>query len=184
MEIIIYEGRPQETKIRLDKEIQAYNLLDNAGIKYKTADHPEAFGMEICDIISRELETDICKNLFLCNRQQTSFYLLMMPEHKRFKTKDITAQLETSRLSFADEGHMAEMMDLTPGSVTVLGLSNDIDNKIQLVIDQDLLKNETVGIHPMINTSTVKLSTTDLTEKLLPILKHKAIYVTLPWYED
>ena len=181
MDIRVNQGRPEDLTGRLAKEVKAYDFLDAACIDYVVADHPEAFTMEICEEIGRVLDTDICKNLFLCNRQQTSFYLLLMPGDKKFKTKDISAQIGSSRLSFADENHMLEMMDLTPGSVTVLGLMNDKEGAIRLVIDEDLLKGSpTIGIHPCINTSTVRLTVEDLMQKLVPAIGHEPTIVTLP----
>ena len=125
------------------------------------------------------LDVLICKNLFLCNRQQTNFYLLMMPGDKPFKTKDLSAQLGVSRLSFASEEHMLELLDVLPGSVSVMGLMNDPENRVRLVIDREVLEEEYVGCHPCKNTSSIKLRTSDLLEKFLPAVHHTPTVVTL-----
>lgn len=165
-------GRPQNTENRLEKEIRTYDLLDSLGIEYLRVDHEEAMTMEVCREIDRVLDTLICKNLFLCNRNKTAFYLLMIPGDKQFKTKDLSAQINSSRLSFASEEYMEKFLDITPGSVSVLGLMNDCENDVSLLIDEDVLNSEYFGCHPCINTSSIKLKTKDLTEKVLPAVKH------------
>jgi Ala-tRNA(Pro) deacylase len=137
--------------------------------------------MEACEEIEREskLDATICKNLFLCNRQQTNFYLLMMPKEKQFKTAIISSQIGSSRLSFAPEEYMVKFLDITPGSVSVLGLMNDKDCRVQLLIDEDVLRGEYVGCHPCINTSSLRLRTTDLVNVIIPALRHPARIVHL-----
>ena len=125
----------------------------------------------------------MCKNLFLCNAQKTKFYLLLMPGHKKFKTKALSKQINSARLSFADDAHMEEYLGITPGSVSVLGLMNDPDNHVRLLIDKDLLQDEYLGCHPCINTSSLKIKTADVLEKILPAVHHEPTYVELPWEE-
>ena len=180
----LMKGRPEDTTGRLEKEIRVYDLLDSLGIEYERTDHEEANTMEACNEIDRVLDVIICKNLFLCNRQETQFYLLMMPGEKKFKTKDISAQLGVARLSFANEKYLEEFLDITPGSVSVMGLMNDHENRVQLVIDEDLLKGEEIGCHPCINTSSIKIKMRDLIEKVLPQMGHAPIMVCLPWEES
>lgn len=185
MEIVTGTGRPADCSGRLDKEIAAYDFLDSIGITYMRADHAEAFDMETCDAVAEALGTEICKNLFLCNRQQTVFHMLLMPGDKKFKTKDISAQIGSSRLSFADEAHMESMLNLTPGSVTILGLMFDPEKKVHLVIDEDLLTgHDSIGLHPCINTSSVRISMDDFRNKLIPALGHEPTIVSLPRYEE
>ena len=116
------------------------------------------------------LDVHICKNLFLCNRQKTNFYLLVMPGDKPFKTKELSKQMGISRLSFADESFMEQFLDIHPGSVSVLGLMNDKEHRVSLAIDEDVLKEEMFGCHPCENTSSIRFRTKDLTEKILPAL--------------
>ena len=128
--------------------------------------------MEACEKIDEALEAVVCKNLFLCNRQKTMFYLLMMPGDKPFKTKELSAQIGSARLSFAEEAFMEEFLDITPGSVSIMGLMNDRENKVNLLIDEDVLKEEFLGCHPCVNTASLRLKTKDVTEKFLPCVGH------------
>ena len=175
----IYNGRPENAAARAPRELRCYDLLDRLGVEYQRADHEPATTMEVCSVIDKVLDVLICKNLFLCNRQQTVFYLLMMPGDKPFKTKELSAQLGVSRLSFAGEAHMERLLDLHPGSVSVLGLMNDPENNVRLLMDEDVLKGEYIGCHPCENTSSIKLKTRDLVEKILPAVGHEATVVHL-----
>ncbi len=178
----LQKGRPENTDGRLDKEIRVYDFLDKLGIQYQRIDHEAAMTMEACEEIDRALgdNTTICKNLFLCNRQETDFYLLLMPGDKPFKTKDLSAQIHSARLSFAKPEYMEKYLDITPGSVSVLGLMNDSEKKVQLLIDEDVMKEPYFGCHPCINTSSLKFTTEDLMQKIIPALEHKPVTVTLP----
>ena len=173
------KGRPESAEGRLDKEMRVYDLLDSLGVEYERIDHEPAMTMEICEQIDASLGALICKNLFLCNRQQTDFYLLMMPAEKPFKTKDLSAQIGSSRLSFANAEFMEQFLDITPGSVSVMGLMNDRNRRVRLLIDADVLSEEYVGCHPCINTSSLRLRTTDLCDKIIPALAHEPTVVTL-----
>jgi len=179
IDMTVYTGRPKDETERLDKEIRTYDLLDSLGITYERADHDAAMTIEACQGVDKLLGIDICKNLFLCNRQKTAFYLLLMPGQKPFKTKDLSAQIGSSRLSFAPEEYMAEFLDITPGSVSVLGLMNDKEHRVQLLIDEDVLKGEYFGCHPCINTSSLKMKTVDVVEKFLPAVEHMPVVVIL-----
>ena len=176
----LYHGRPVSGQ-RLDKELRCYDLLDRLGIAYDRADHDAADTIEACAAVEDVLEAGICKNLFLTNRQQTAFYLLLMPGHKPFRTKDLSHQIGSARLSFASPEHMLELLDITPGSVSVLGLMNDKDGRVSLLIDRDLLKEEFFGCHPCINSSSLKIRTSDVTDKIIPAMHHEIRYVDLPW---
>ena len=168
----IYNGRPESTTGRLDKEIRCYELLDSLGIEYKRIDHEAAMTMEACAEVDKAFGADLCKNLLLCNRQCTDFYLLLTPGEKPFKTKLLSAQLGCSRLSFADGSYMEQFLDITPGSLSLLGLMNDKENRVQLLIDEDLLSKEFFGCHPCINTSSLLMKTSDVLEKLIPAMGH------------
>lgn len=172
-------GRPEDLSKRLDKEVRVYDLLDGLGIEYQRIDHAAAMTMEDCVAIDEKLDALICKNLLLCNRQATAFYLLMIPGDKVFKTSALSKQIGSSRLSFAGAEYMERFLDITPGSVSVLGLMNDRENHVQLLIDSDVLKGEFFGCHPCINTSSLRLRTADLMEKILPAVHHEAVVVTL-----
>ena len=178
----LQKGRPENTDNRLKKEIRVYDFLDKLGIQYQRIDHEAAMTMEACEEIDHALgdNTTICKNLFLCNRQETDFYLLLMPGDKPFKTKDLSAQIHSARLSFAKPEYMEKYLDITPGSVSVLGLMNDSEKKVQLLIDEDVMKEPYFGCHPCINTSSLKFTTEDLMQKIIPALEHEPVIVTLP----
>lgn len=178
MELI--EGRPQNTNDRLPKEIRVYDLLDKLNIDYHRVDHEAAMTMEACVEIDRVLDATTCKNLLLCNRQKTDFYLLLMPGDKVFQTKELSAQLGVSRLSFASGEAMEEFLDITPGSLSVMGLMNDKDFRVKLVIDAPVLEGEFIGFHPCINTTTLRVKTTDLTGRIIPAMAHAPTIVNLP----
>ena len=177
MELV--QGRPADLGGRLDKEIRVYDFLDALGISYQRIDHEAANTMEACAAIDEVLDATICKNLLLCNRQCTDFYLLLMPGDKPFKTKDLSSQIGSSRLSFAAPEYMEAYLDITPGSLSVLGLMNDKEHRVQLLIDEDVLKGEFIGCHPCINTSSLRLKTSDLTERIIPAMGHVPRMVTL-----
>jgi len=195
--LTIYKGRPEDCSGREDREIRVYDLLDSLGVEYDRLDHEPAMTMEVCAEIDAAFErttleafkanTDedktnhaiICKNLFLCNKQKTKFYLLMTPGDKKFLTKNLSAQINSARLSFAGPEEMLKYLDITPGSVSVLGLMNDKDNVVQLLIDSDVLQSDLVGCHPCMNTSSLRMKVKDLTEKILPAIHHDPIIVNL-----
>lgn len=177
MEIV--KGRPLNVKERLKKEVRVYDLLDELDIEYWRIDHEVAQTMEDCEEVDRILDAVICKNLFLCNRQKTKFYLLMMPRDKAFKTKELSAQIQSARLSFAPEEYMEKFLDITPGSVSVMGLMNDTENQVQLLVDADVLEGEYLGCHPCINTSSLKLRTRDVFTTYLNAVHHDYIAVHL-----
>ena len=178
MELV--KGRPEDCSGRLDKEVRCYDLLDSLGVEYQRIDHEAAMTMEACAAIDEVLDATICKNLLLCNRQCTSFYLLMIPGDKHFKTSVLSKEIGSSRLSFAGPEYMEQFLDITPGSVSVLGLMNDKENHVQLLIDEEVLKGEFFGCHPCINTSSLRLQTEDLVNKIIPAMGHEMRIVTLP----
>ena len=173
MELV--EGRPQDK--RIDKEERVYDLLDQLNIDYQRLDHQEANTMEVCLEIEKTLKSTICKNLFLVNSNKSQYYLLMLKENKKFKTKVISKQINSSRLSFGSDEKMLEYLDITPGSVSLLGLMNDHDFKVQLLMDKDLLQDEYLGCHPCINTSSLRIKMKDVFEKIIPSLHHEPIFV-------
>ena len=175
----IETGRPADCSGRPEKEGAVYDLLERLNIPFTRADHPAEFTMEECEAVSQALHTPICKNLFLCNRQKTAFYLLLLPASKPFRTKEITAQLGCARLSFAGEEQLASLLHLTPGSATIFGLQYDTENRVQLVVDRDLLDEAYFGCHPCINTSTIRLKTSDVFDRLTHALHHDYTLVTL-----
>ena len=184
-EMELYNGRPEHTESRLEKELRVYDLLDSLGVSYQRVDHEAAMTMDACEEIDRTLSegveegVSICKNLLLCNRQETDFYLLLIPGDKPFKTKYLSAQIGSARLSFAKAEYMEAYLDITPGSLSVMGLMNDHEGRVRLLIDEDVLKPAYFACHPCINTSSLRFATKDLTDKVIPAMKHEPTIVKL-----
>lgn len=172
-------GPPSQTEGRLQRELNVYSFLDSLQIPYHRVDHAATDTMEACAQIDAVLGVSICKNLFLCNRQKTKFYLLLMPANKPFKTKELSTQINSARLSFADPQDMERYLNLLPGSVSILGLMNDHDCAVTLLIDRDLCNADYIGCHPCVSTTSLKLRFSDLLELFLPATKHSPTYVTL-----
>jgi len=179
MALTLFNGRPEDCSGREEKEIRVYDLLDSLKIPYQRTDHAHADTMEACNEIDAVLGILICKNLFLCNRQQTDFYLLIMPGDKPFKTKELSSQIHASRLSFGPPEKMLEYLDITPGSVSIMGLMNDHENRVRLLVDEDVLKGEYLGCHPCINTSSLKIKTADIFGPFLKAVGHEPLIVHL-----
>lgn len=175
----VYTGRPAVSEGRLPKEMAVYDALDELEIPYTRLDHEAIFTVEGCNEVDRLMDMTICKNLFLCNSQKTKFYLLLMPGEKRFVTKDFCKQIGSTRLSFAPEEYMVKYLNITPGSVSVMGLMNDTENQVQLYIDKDVLEEEYLGCHPCVNTASIKLKTRDVVERFLPYVHHEYSVVEL-----
>ena len=175
----LFSGRPADT--RTPREERCYDLLDSLGVEYYRVDHEHADTIQDCELVENLLGAKICKNLFLTNRQQTDFYLLIMPGEKPFKTKLLSKQINTARLSFGTPEQMERYLDTLPGSASVLGLMNDPDNRVRLLVDKDLLSEETFGCHPCQNTSSLRFRTAELFERILPAMHHEPTFVELPW---
>ena len=177
MELV--QGRPENCEGRLAKEIRCYDLLDKLNVEYQRIDHEATMTMEACAEVDKVLDATICKNLLLCNRQCTVFYLLMIVGDKHFKTSELSKQIGSSRLSFAAPEYMERFLDITPGSLSVLGLMNDHEHQVQLLIDEDVAAGEFFGCHPCINTSSLRLKTADLFSKIIPAMGHEPRMVKL-----
>ena len=177
----LMHGSPSDLSGRSDREKRAYAFLDRLGIDFERTDHPDepATTMEACAKIDAILQVRICKNLFLCNRQKTRFYLLMMPGDKKFKTKELSSQINSARLSFAGEDAMLEYLDIEPGAVSIMGLMNDQGKAVTLLIDEDVLEDEYIGCHPCVCTSSLKIRTADVIGKFLPATGHEYTTVHL-----
>ena len=173
------QGRPGNWAERLEKEQRVYELLDGLGAESGRIDHEAAMTMEDCLAVDQALGATICKNLMLCNRQASQFYLLMLPGEKPFKTSVFSKLIGSSRLSFAAPEYMEQFLDITPGSLSILGLMNDSENRVELWVDEDVLRGEYVGCHPCINTSSLRIRTADLVEKVIPAMGHEMHTVTL-----
>jgi len=184
MELKMVKGRPETDEGRLAKEIRTYDMLDSLGIEFGRIDHEPLMTMEACAQVDKIIDAFICKNLLLCNRQKTAFYMLMMPGDKKFKTKELSNQIGSARLSFASGEDMEELLDITPGSLSVMGLMNDKENKVTLLIDEDVLSGEYFGCHPCINTSSIRFKMDDLINVFLPKVHHAFTVVKLVGEDD
>lgn len=176
----ITKGRPVGFETRSETERVIFDRLCELGIDFDTVDHEAAATMEVCDEIAAEIGCAIFKNLFLCNRQQSQFYLVLIPADKPFKTKYISSQLGCARLSFGSPVMMERLLGVSPGAVTPLGLVNDTERRIRVAVDRDLLSCAMAGCHPGVNTSTVRLALTDLLERYIPSTGHDVTLVDLP----
>ncbi|MBE5944550.1 MAG: prolyl-tRNA synthetase associated domain-containing protein [Lachnospiraceae bacterium] len=175
----LLKGRPQDINERTERERRVYDFLDGVGIEYLRIDHKAADNMEACEEINKILGANICKNLFLCNRQKTNFYMVMMPGDKPFKTKEVSGQIGCARLSFATAEDMLKYLDVEPGSVSVLGLMNDNEKMVRLLVDEDILKDEYVGCHPCVCTSSLKIKTADVFGPVLKAMNHDMTVIKL-----
>lgn len=179
----IIHGRPKDFANRIKAEQDCYEILDKLHIEYDRIDHEPIFHMDDLKLVRDILGVSVNKNLFLSNSQGTKFYLLLMPGEKPFKTKELSKQINSSRLSFGKPDKLAEILNVTPGSVNILSLMFDTLNQVQLLIDEDLLKNEFMGLHPMINTTSLKIKKTDILRTFLPFINHNYIEVALKGIE-
>ena len=170
-------GRPSDLSGRLDKEKRVYDLLDRLDVSYQQADHPPLITMSARAEVERLFQAIVCKNLFLRDARGSHFYLLVILGDKRFKTSDISRQIGSSRLSFAPAEDLERLLDIAPGSVSVLGLMNDRENQVQLLLDRAVPEDEFLLCHPCVNTSSLKLRSKDLLEKILPTLRHQPVFV-------
>ena len=180
----LQNGRPADAEGRMDKEIRTYDFLDGLGVDYQRMDHEAAFTMEACKEVDEALGVEMCKNLFLCNRQKTDFYLLLIPGDKVFKTKELSKQIGSARLSFASAEYMEKYLDITPGAVSIMGLMNDKNNVVRLLVDEDLLKEEWIGCHPCVNTSSIRVKTKDMFDTVMNAMHHEMTVVKLTGEEN
>ncbi len=178
-ELMLVKGRPITREYRFPEELACYDLLDELNVEYYRVDHEPAENMELCRKIDEVMGASMCKNLFLCNRQMTDHYLLMMPADKPFKTKLLSKQLGVARLSFASAEKMQEYLCIKPGAVSVMGLMNDKESNVRLIVDKDLLKCEYIGCHPCVCTSSLRIKTSDIFDVLLPHISHSATFIEL-----
>lgn len=169
-----------EQKTHEDIAEAVYAELNRLNIAYSVVEHEAAATMQDCAAIEKQIGAMVCKNLFLCNRQQTDFYLLLMPGDKPFKTKYLSEQIGSSRLSFADADQMMELLHAAPGSASAFCLMFDSEHRIRLLVDSDLLQEDFLGCHPCRNTATVKIATGDLLNNFAVQSGHSYTLVRLP----
>lgn len=155
-----------------EREKRTYEFLDKLGIKYERYEHGPVMTIEEAAELDKKMGLEICKNLFLSTRHSTEFYLLLMQGSKKFNTGKVSKQIGVPRMTFADDVHMLEYLDIRPGSVSPLGLINDKGNNVGLLIDEDVLNMEKIAVHPCVNTATLVIETSDLVQNILPACGH------------
>ena len=169
----IHTGRPENETGRTETEIHVYDFLDKLGITYERIDHEPVETIEACQEIDRILAPAVvCKNLFLTNSREDQYYLLVMLENKKFRSSEVAGQIGSTRLSFASAEKMQEYLEIKPGAVSVMGLMNDHEHHVELLVDEELLEYKQLGCHPCFNTSSLRLRTKDVLEKFVPATGH------------
>lgn len=168
---------PTDERIATEKKV--YELLAKLKIPYERVDNEVVETMEECEEIDRALGAEIRKSIFLCNKKKTSFFLVVVPAKKALDTSALEKKIGVSHLSFASGELMEEHLGTKPGSASVMGLINDEDDYVQLIIDKEVAEDEWFGCNPGINTSHLKMKTSDLLNKFLPQIRHKAKVIDL-----
>lgn len=171
----VYTAAPSEERCAV--EMETFSLLDRLGIPYTWVAHDMANTIEDCAAVDAALGISICKNLFLCNRQKTEFYLLAMPGDKLFQTKELSRQLGTARLSFAPPERMEELLGCAPGSASVLGMAYDKSHQVHLLMDREVYESEWFGCHPCKSDATLRIQTRDLLNIFFPYTGHPVTVV-------
>lgn len=170
-------GIPSEFENGIQENI--YLLLEKLGIDFTRVENEPAVSMEDCKNIDKAFGEETIKTIFLTNRQKTKFYLLSMPASKPFITKDFGSALEIPRVSFADGELLLEMLGTPHGAATPLSIIRDEENKILMVIDEDIMKKEKLVVTDSTLHGYICLKGKDLVEKFLPVSGHQPILVKL-----
>ncbi len=173
----IFTTSPEEYKNKIQEIV--YRTLDELSISYERVETDEAITMEDCIEIDKKLNMKMVKTLFLCNRQETNFYLYITTGDKKFDSKKFSQELEISRVSFAKEGKMNEMLGTRIGAATIFSSLIDNDLKVQIVIDKDVLNEEYYGCSDGTTTGYMKIKTDDIINKVLPYSKHKETIIEM-----
>lgn len=176
----LHKGRPADEAGRPERELRTYDFLDALGVPYEQMDRQPQAGEEVQAAARQALDAMICKNILLCNRKETMFYLLLFPWGKRFVTGDVTSQLGVPHLSFAPDKYLEELLGTPSGSVSVLSLRNDWERKVRLVADKAVWDHHHFACHPCANTSSVRFSMSDFVNVVLPALGHPPMIIDLP----
>lgn len=179
----LFEGRPENDAMSINEKT-VYDFLDKSGVEYSTLTHPSAFTMEECRKVRDYIQAPVFKNLFLTNKQQTKFYLLVMPAGKAFKTKYLSAQIQGSRLSFASAQFMEHYLGVKPGAVSPLGLIFDRDREVTVLFDNELKCEDKFACHPCVNTASVVMRLSEMIDIIIPFTNHDIKWVDLPREEE
>lgn len=166
----IEKSRPNTVKGTTEHKV--FDRLDKLNIDYEVVTSDEAYTMEECSFIDKKLDTTVWKSIFLCNQKKTSFYLVVMPPFKDLDSKKLESKIGI-KLSFASEEYMIKHLGTKPGSASIMGLINDLDDYVQLFVDKEVMESEFFGCNPGINTIHLKIKTTDVINKFIPSTYHK-----------
>ena len=139
-----------------------FDKLDGLGIRYSVIEHPPVYTIEEMDSLGIFDGVNICKNLFVRNDKGNKHYLIVIGKSKQANLKNISSQIGASRLSFASEERLSKYLGLKKGEVTPLGIINDPEHSVIIILDKDLDDGKPLGVHPNDNTATVILSFNDL----------------------
>lgn len=150
-----------------------YEILNKLDIKYEEVEHEAIYTVEQAQNIKNMVNGVGCKNLFLTDKK--NYYLVLLEDSKRVNIKELSNKVNTSHLSFANPEELKNILNLEPGSVTPLGIINDINNKVTIIIDSEL-KNKKILFHPNTNTKTISINFSDLI-KFIENEKHKYYYL-------
>lgn len=160
-------------------ETKVYQELERLNISYERVDNDTVETMEECVEISEKLGAEIRKTIVCCNRQKTEFFLVVLPASKRFDSKLFAAMMRTARVSFASAEDMESLIGLTPGEASVMGILNDPEAKIKVVVDKAVADAEWFACNPGANTTHIRFKTKQLLDTFLPAENHKAEIIML-----
>ena len=173
----VYTTSPEKFKNELQEKV--YKTLGKLFIKFERVETDEAITMEDCIEIDKKLNMKMVKTLFVTNRQKTNFYLFITCGNKRFDSKRFSSELNISRVSFADSSLMEEILNTKVGATTIFSVLIDKENKINVIIDKDVLNEEYYGCSDGTTTGYMKVKTEDIINKLLPYSNHKEIVIEM-----
>ncbi len=155
--------------------------LNELGVPHDVWEHQAAFTMEDCLALPFAApDVTICKNILLCNRQQTDFYLYLTLAGKHFRTADVSKMLGVSRLSFAPEECLMDMLQLRSGSLNPMGLWYDAEHRITFVVDRAVQQTKRIAFHPCDNTATVVFDQDVFWQQVVPTLGKTPIFLDVP----
>ncbi len=166
---------PHEFQTQLQELV--YGTLEKLQIPFERVDTDEAITMEDCVAIDEKLNMNMVKTLFLCNRQQTEFYLFVTVGNKPFRSKDFSSALGIARVSFAPAEQMETMLGTKIGAATVFSSLLDTDQRVQIIFDKDVLAEEWYGCSDGTTTGYMKVRTDDIYRRFLPFTKHTAAVI-------
>ena len=162
-----------------DTAARVYAFLNERGISYRKMDHEAVHTIEDCAAIDAELHSVTAKNYFLATKHRDRFYLCLVRPNARFKSVDISRQIASTRLSFAEEEHLARLLHVFPGAVSPMGLIFDEGKEVALLVDSGLRDVESIAFHPCDNTATLAMSGRDFFGAFLPAVGHDPRYVEI-----